>query len=209
MEIAHRLLGDNLRHNEHDVFKGHHYWRVGYLPDFNIQAVEMQVRRELDEIEWLFVTTGRTIDYRGQILSTFGMAPILPKTLTVGYHATRACLIPRICGAHGEGLLPSNVARRATHFPDTEGVIHICEKLAHEGTENDSAQWWMLNLSKRNRFNDPDWGIVEIDMAQLPPAARVYQDMHSASGVIVDRIDKILGKLVREVDWDRSFTTVE
>jgi hypothetical protein len=128
------------------------------------------------------------------------MAPILPKTLKVGYHATRACLIPRICGENGEGLLPSNAERRATPFPDTDGCIHVCEKLSHEGDQDDSAEWWRTTLSKKNNFDDPNWGIVRIDMTQLPCGARVYQDMHSASGVIVDRIERIPGKLIHEVD---------
>jgi hypothetical protein len=146
----------------------------------------------------LYLTTGQSIEYKDQTLLTFGMAPILPRTLEVGYHATRACLIPEICGEYGEGLLPSNAERRATHFPDTDGVIHVCEKLSHEGDRNDSAEWWMMTLSKKNNFNDPNWGIVQIDMTRLPATARVYQDMHSASGVIVDRIERIPGKLIRQ-----------
>jgi hypothetical protein len=55
-------------------------------------------------------------------------------------------------GVNGEGLLPSNKSRRATKFPDTEGCIHVCEKLTHDGVENDSAQWWMETLSKGERI---------------------------------------------------------
>lgn len=200
MEVAFRVLGDSLRYNGSDIFKGHHFWRIGYLPGFDLAAVETQIRKELDRIEWLFLTTGQSIEYKGQTLPTFGMAPILVRTLEVGYHATRACLIPKICGEHGEGLLPSNAERRATHFPDTDGVIHVCEKLSHEGDQNDSAEWWMTTLSKKNNFNDPNWGIIRIDMTGLPRAARVYQDTHSASGVIVDRIDRIPGRIITEVN---------
>ena len=53
--------------------------------------------------------------------------------------------------------------------------------------------------SKKNNFNDPNWGIVRIEMNGLPQGARVYQDMHSASGVLVDRIDRIPGSLISEV----------
>jgi hypothetical protein len=81
-----------------------------------------------------------------------------------------------------------------------EGVIHLCDKLTHEGNENDSAEWCRKTLSESNNFNDPNWGIVRIDMTGLPATARVYQDMHSYSGVIVDRIDRISGRLLREVD---------
>jgi hypothetical protein len=199
-EIADRLLGSALLYRGSGVFKGHHFLRVGYSPDFDLVGVERRVREELDGIGWLFLTTGQSVEYKGQTLPTFGMAPVLRRRLTVGYHATRACLIPKICGEHGAGLLPSNAERRATHFPDTDGVIHVCEKLAHEGNENDSAEWWKMTLSKKNNFDDPNWGIVRIDMTGLPPTARIYQDMHSASGVMVDRIDRIPGALIREVD---------
>jgi hypothetical protein len=202
-EIADRLLGSALLYRGSGVCKGHHFLRVGYSPDFDIAGVENRIRAELDGIEWLFLTTGQSVEYKGQTLSTFGMAPILPRTLEVGYHATRACQIPKICGDHGEGLLPSNAERRATHFPDTDGVIHVCEKLSHEGDENDSAEWWMMTLSRKNNFDDPNWGIVRIDMTGLPATARVYQDTHSASGVIVDRIMRIPGKLIRPVHLAR------
>jgi hypothetical protein len=95
-------------------------------------------------------------------------------------------------------LKPSNEERRATTFPDTEGVIHICAKLREVGGK-DSAEWWRDELSKKNRFGNPNWGILQIDMAGLPAEARIYQDMHSVSGVIVDRIDKIPGNLISEV----------
>lgn len=198
-EIARRHLGESLLHSGSSTYKGHRIWRVGFAPDFDLAGVEAKLRKELDGIGWLFVTTGHAIDYKGQTMPTFGMAPLLPKTLAVGYHTTRACLIPKICGEGGEGLLPSNAERRATNFPDTDGVIHVCEKLSHEGDENDSAEWWKGTLSKKNRFGDPDWRIVQIDMTRLPLGARVYQDMHSASGVLVDRIEKIPGKLIRPV----------
>ncbi len=198
-EIADRLLGTVVLFRGSGVFKGHRFLQVGYSPDFDLAGIDNRIREELDGIEWVFLTTGQSIEYEGQTLPTFGMASILRRTLEVGYHATRTCLIPKICGERGEGLLPSNAERRATRFPDTEGVIHVCEKLSHAGDENDSAEWWRMTLSKNNRFNDPDWGIVRIDMTGLPATARVYQDMHSASGVIVDRIERIPGKLIREV----------
>lgn len=200
MEIIHRHLGKAQCYDRTDIFVGHHFWRIGFVRAFNLAGVEGTIRKELDEIEWLFLTTGQSLETKDQTFPTFGMAPILPKSLQVGYHATRACLIPKICGENGEGLLPSNSERQATHFPDTQGVIHVCEKLTHEGAENDSAKWWMKRLSQKNRFDDPDWRIVQIDMTQLPATARIYQDMHSTSGVIVDRLDKIPGKLIREVD---------
>ncbi len=172
--------------------KGRPIYRIEYAPDFNIAGIKRHIREELDNIGWLFLTVS-------DLHPIFGMSPILPRMLQVGYHATRASLIPRICGRNGEGLLPSNADRAATDFPDTENVIHVCEKLTHEGNENDSAEWWMKTLSERNIVGDPHWGIVRIDMTGLPTTARIYQDMHSASGVIVDRIDRIPGRLIEPV----------
>jgi hypothetical protein len=199
MEIAYRYLGKALLHNGATVLGDNRLWAVGYSWDFDFARVEAKIRAELDEIDWLFVSLG-AIEYNGRELPGFGLAPILPRKLTVAYHATRLCLIPRICGEHGEGLLPSNSERRATRFADTEGTIHVCEKLTYEGTERNSAVWWMTALSKKNNFKDPAWGIVRIDMTRLPPGARAYKDMHSTSGVVVDRLDRIPGDLIEAVE---------
>jgi hypothetical protein len=195
VEIVSFHLGDAMPQFGSNTFKGQHVLLMDFVPEFDPAAVEKQIRKELDEIDWQFVTTGGGCKFRGQTLLTFGIAPILPKKLTIGYHATRISVIRKVCD-NGEGLLLSNAERRATHLPDTEGVIHICEKLTHDGDENDSAEWWMETLSQKNNFNDPNYGIVQIDMTRLPYGARVYQDMHSASGVIVDKIDRIPAELI-------------
>jgi hypothetical protein len=197
--IVRDVLRDDLKYNQTGIYNGFHLLRIGYPPAFNLASVEQRLRRELDQIEWLFVTTGERLEVKAESFLSFGIAPILRSQVETAYHATRSCLIDRICGEQGEGLLPSNAERRATTFPDTEGVIHVCAKLAHEGAENDSAEWWMKELRTRNRFNDPHWGIVKIDMTGLPTGARVYQDMHSSSGLIVDRLTVIPGKFITEV----------
>lgn len=195
--VVRGVLGGHMRYNRSDRVErhGHQFWRIWHAPEFDLAGVEKQLRQELDELGWLLITTGQVIEYKGVELPTFGIAPILPMTVVVGYHATRACLIPLI---RQEGLKPSNEKRRATSFPDTEGVIHVCAKLAEDGGK-DSAQWWREELSKKNRFNDPNWGILRINMTGLPAEVRVYQDMHSASGLIMDRIEKIPGHLLSKV----------
>ena len=60
---------------------------------------------------------------------------------------------------------------------------------------DDQGRW---ELGKKNRCNDPHWGIVRIDLAVLP-GARVHQDMHSQSGLIIDRMDHIPPHLVEQV----------
>ena len=44
-------------------------------------------------------------------------------------------------------------------------------------------------------FRDPNWGILSIDVARLLHA-RVYQDMHSQSGLVIDRIERIPPDLI-------------
>lgn len=192
--IVRDLLGGAYKESCTGFMKGHHVSFVTYVQGFNLGAVERELRERLDGVGWLYVSTG-DIEKKGQIEAAFAIAPILPIKVAVGYHATRTCKIGQI---KDEGLKPSNEERRATNFPDTEGVIHVCAKLKEDGGK-DSAEWWREELSKKNRFGDPNWSILRIDMSGLPVEARVYQDMHSASGIIVDMIDQIPGDLISEV----------
>jgi hypothetical protein len=195
LEIVRSVVGRHVRLRQEGTYKGHHLILVAFEKDFDLSAVEPELRRRLDAIEWQFVTTGEDPKPGNRVFPCFGIAPIIKKSVAVAYHATRACVIPSILT---EGLLPSNGERSATGFPDTAGVIHVCEKLTCNEGENDSAEWWKEHLSKRNRFDDPHWGIVQIDMARLRNA-RVYQDMHSASGLIVDKVDRIPKELITVV----------
>jgi hypothetical protein len=195
LEIVDTLLGENVQLRQTGLYKGHHLIRVAYKKDFDLAAIQPQLRQDLDAIQWQFVTTGESLELRDGLFPSFGIAPIIRRTVPLAYHATRVSVIPLI---QSDGLLPSNGQRSATDFPDTEGVIHVCEKLTCKDSENDSAEWWMEHLSKRNRFNDPHWGIVRIEMAQLTNA-RIYQDMHSASGLVVDKVDRIPNELITVV----------
>src|SRR5947209_7955949 len=68
-------------------FKGHHILHIGYPPDFDLSAVEPQVRQELDAIGWQFVTTGTRLELRDTSeIPSFGAAPILLRAVSVGYH---------------------------------------------------------------------------------------------------------------------------
>ena len=166
-EILHALLGGNIKERRMSRFKGHHMISIGYSPSLDLAAVQWELRRKLDGVGWQFVTTGRSVKLKdGQMVPSFGIAPIVPLAVPVAYHATRACVIERVVDLH-QGLLPSNEGRRATTFPDTEGVIHACAKLHSNQGENDSADWWMQHLSRNNIFNDSLWGIVRIEMTGL------------------------------------------
>ena len=59
--------------------------------------------------------------------------------------------------------------------------------------------FWMNLLSQANEFRDSHWGIVKIDMAGIPTTARVYQDIQSRSGIIIDRLDGIPADFITEV----------
>jgi len=169
---------------------GHHMILIPYSPGFVMTTdAKKKMRDALDEMNWLFITKREPDPANPDEFPHFGIAPILEKRVALAYHVTRTCLIEKIMA---EGLLPSNQERRSTDFPDTEGVIHVCTKLGHRENENDSAEWWADHLSKSEHTlsSDPNWSILQIDMA-LVPAARVYQDMHSKSGLIVDRISRI------------------
>ena len=193
LNIVLELLGSSCKGSSQGRTRHHDVSFIHYLREFDLKAVEQELRRRLDEIGWLYLSP--SVVKPEQIEWAFSIAPIQPKKLKFGYHATRVCLIEQI---REEGLKPSNEERRATNFPDTEGVVHVCAKLREDGGK-DSAEWWREELSKKNRFGDPNWGILGIDLSGLPAEARSYQDMHSASGIVVDRIGKIPGKLISEV----------
>ena len=113
--------------------KGHHYWTFDYEPAFDLCEIEREIRRRLDEIEWQFVTISNAVLENGnRKWKWFGIAPILPQSVDVGFHVTRLIAIARILN---EGLLPSNQERRATTFPDTERVIHVCRTLMTKADE--------------------------------------------------------------------------
>jgi hypothetical protein len=183
----------SIKHRQPGQFKGHHIAYIGHTPGLDLNALRPKIKSHLNRIGWQFVTTGALIELIGTVtVPSFGIAPVIRRTVRVAYHATRLCVVTSILKI---GLIPSNSERRATSFVDTEGLIHVCEKLKCERGENDSAEWWRDHLSQRNRFNDPSWGILRIDMAGIPEA-RVYQDKHSQSGLVVDEIDRIPPRLV-------------
>ena len=112
----------------------------------------------------------------------FAMAPITPRPATVTYHTTRATVMDTI---EREGLLPSSPAIRQTDYPDTDGKIHVCEALTGDG----SASRWVKIFSGRYSRKPDDYGILRVNLAGL--GARVYPDIRSRYGLIVDRIDRI------------------
>lgn len=125
------------------------------------------------------------------------LAPIVFVSFDIGYHCTRRACLPMIMW---QGLLPSSPDRQNdAKRKDCEGSIYVCE---HLGSPQDagvkdslSAHWWRDHLSKNNSFDDPDWVVLEITLSGLPPH-RLYRDIWSQSGVIVDGVDRIPPELI-------------
>jgi hypothetical protein len=170
---------------------------VAHLPDLDLQAAYPALRQGLDAINWQLIDPGTEyVDTDFGEIPTFGIAPILPVEISLAFHATRTVTLQAI---FRDGLLPSNEERRATNFPDTAGAIHVCAKLSHEGDENDSAVWWKAELREKNHSNERDWSIVRIDMSRLK-GARVHKDMHSKSGIIIDKVERVPPELISVVE---------
>jgi hypothetical protein len=73
-------------------------------------------------------------------------------------------------------------------------MLAISERLgtpADAGVQgSESAHWWRAHLAENNRFNDPDWVILLIDVGQLE-GARTYRDIWSNSGIILDNVARV------------------
>jgi hypothetical protein len=196
-----KLAKDSLIGGVHKVIPhqnrvGHEVARVLYDASFNVSSIERKVRSGLEAIDWQFITTETTYETdEGRPLKCFDITPIRLRQVKRVYHATTRAKIDLILS---EGLLPSNDKRSTTGWPDTEGRIHACEKLTcHEG-ENECAEWWMQKLSEKVNQSIVDWGILEINLAGFT-SARTHQDMHSASGIIIDRIERVPQARIKRV----------
>src|SRR5262249_9777281 len=100
-----------------------------------------------------------------------------------------------------QGLLPSTSAIRQTKFPDTEGRIHVTERLEGDG----SAVRWIRIFSEKSDKPQGHFSILEVDLSGLD--ARIYQDAHSQYGVVIDRIHRIPPQRIRVVE--ESIYTLE
>ena len=120
------------------------------------------------------------------------IAPMIVKDVDVAFHATRSVIVPSILT---DGLLPSVPERSSTQRADCAGNIYVCPTLGDVPSKPDdepkkeTSQWWRWKLSQSNRFDDPNWSILRIDLGDIE--AEIYKDIWSASGLIVDGIDCI------------------
>lgn len=148
------------------------------------------VRLRLDRMNWEWVTL-RQDEPGTEPKVAFGIAPIRPRQVEVAYHTTLKRVIPAIVE---RGLFPSCAAIRQTDFPDTEGRIHVAERLEGDG----SAVRWIRIFSEKYGKSQADYGILELNLRGFD--GRVYQDIHSEFGLVIDRVDQIDPSRIRKMN---------
>lgn len=160
-----------------------------------------QVREWLTERNWqLSRQRVRHPVNQAQKIEYLFLAPMILVSFQTGYHAT---LRSRCDSIFSIGLVPGSPDRQTDNERlDCDGNIFVCHDLGvPEDAGRDgsfSAHWWCDHKSRRNRFGDPDWVILEIDLGGLPPH-RLYRDIWSESGVIVGGVSVIPPALIRQV----------
>jgi hypothetical protein len=190
VEIARRVLGDKFVMPVPMRLGGtgfHPVIRIVPVSGCDVSDYSGQIREELEKIGWQFVTILND-DQPTAAQRRFAMAPITNRSVTVTYHTTRASTLETI---QREGLLPSNPARRQTDYPDTDGKLHVCEALTGDG----SASRWVRIFCQRYSRKPEEYAILRVDLAGLE--ARVYLDVRSQYGLIVDRFDRIPPERIR------------
>ncbi len=155
-----------------------------------IEAKNLQWSRQL-------VRLPGTMDFQERIY----IGNIHPITLPFGYHATRRSSVDAI---FRDGLLASVPERQVSESRlDCEGNIYVVGKLGVPqdagNREAYSAHWWRDHLSRNNRFNDPDWVILEIDLRQGLENALICKDIWSVSGIVISGVDRIARERIRIV----------
>jgi hypothetical protein len=194
-ELMLEVLGESnvkCQRGDHDS-PIHPVWHFGHPVTFDVVPFITILRRRLDLLGWQFVTTGGCSP-DGE-LRYFGAAPMLivPVPKKIVYHTTQLWKFPCIfC----EGLLPGNEERSSTKYPDTEGKIHVSLKPCKDLELGDQADFWKRTFETDNP--DDECGIFEVNLMDLPPEARIYRDTHSAWGVVIDRVEQIAPKYLRE-----------
>ena len=151
-----------------------------------------EIRDWCEEEGWLF--SRQKIKDKGSSnqVEPIRIARIEKVEIDIGYHVTRAAVFEAI---QIQGILPSNSERQSSCLNrlDCDGNIYMCERLGDlsdaENQRKGSAHWWRDNFSRNNRFNDPNWIILEVNAVGL--RLRCYRDICSKTGIIVRGIDAI------------------
>ena len=156
---------------------GHRIILVTMPEEWRPTPYEHQLRSALGAMNWQLVSCEL-----GE--SGFGMAPLMfidcPEH---GYHATLKQRVPEI---FKEGLKPSNAKRGVTRYPDTEGKIHLCRTL--EGGDG-SARYWVKIIADELEEPETNFTILKVNLTGV--RGRVYRDVRSDSGFIIDGVESI------------------
>ena len=187
IDIAHEVLENNFLSGVFDHEAGHDIVRIGYDDSIDLFFCKSELARRLNNIGWQFITSNSRIYYRGALVPTFSMARFRFRTLKECYHVTKTWKIPLILG---HGLLTSNSERCSTGFPDTDGTIHVCDRLGIARFDGGSAFWWMDVLQKHDQFGEPNRGIIRVNLEGLDQI-RIYDDFHSDTGFVIDGCNRI------------------
>jgi hypothetical protein len=161
------------------------------------EEIKATARRWAEDQGWHFIWQTLRRDYRPDGQEYIYLAPIIPVECERGYHATP---LASVCSIQELGLLPSIAERQTTDRGDCEGNVYLCEILgtpADAGVRGSrSAHWWRDHLARNNRFNDPEWVILKVEIGKLPDA-KLYRDICSDSGIIVAGVDAIPPELIK------------
>ena len=188
-----RLLRDDITTRVLDVETQN---RIG-TADVSAQLFT-QARTWLGQYDWL-LSRQRIPKHGdpGQYVYHLYVAPMIYVRLDVGFHATRRAVFNSILSG---GLLPNSPERQTTaERHDCIGNIYLCERLGEPAdagqTGSCSVHWWRHELSRKTRFGDRDWIILRVELAGLPKH-RLYQDIWSESGLILDGIEVVPSALI-------------
>lgn len=131
-------------------------------------------------------------------------APMVFHRIDVAFHATRTA---NLDGILERGLCPSTPERSNSERADCVDNLYVCPTLGSVPAnidvepEKETAHWWRWHLSRNNRFDDPDWCILHVNMVGVE--AKVYRDIWSASGLIIDDTESIASERLSVV-WPAS-----
>lgn len=173
-----------------------HGW---FSPDCSVTPeLRLETRRWFSAKNWQF--SRQFVKVLGRHVERLYLCPMKHVAIDRGFHATRSASVRSIMAT---GLLPSTSEFQTTdNRLDCEGNIYLCERL---GTPNDegipcthSAHWWRHHLAGCNRFADPNWVILEIKLDSLE-GRRLYCDIWSESGIILDGVSSIPPSYIREI----------
>lgn len=188
--VLRESLGDGFVFAKPSLSGTHAIVQVIVAADCDVLQHREDIRPRLDRMDWEWVTLKPDMAGRQQRLG-FGIAPIRPRQANVAFHTTLKRLIPVIIDC---GLMPSSLAIQQTDFPDTDARIHLAENLMGDG----SAVRWISIFSERYRRPPTDYGILELDLRGV--GGRLYEDIHTEFGLVIDRIDRIDPSRIREMN---------